>query len=186
VILVRHSLPAIDPAVDCMNWRLSAEGRARCDMLVEQLRPLAADAVYSSPEPKAFETAEILGAGLRLSVTAMADLREHDRTGVPFYTAPGEYEEHVCRLFSAPDACVFGAESATAALARFRKGMDQVLACEDRRPLVVTHGTVMSLYIAAESGVDAFAIWRQLRMPSYVIFGSANSGADPGIHHLRA
>jgi hypothetical protein len=39
-ILVRHSLPDIVPDVPGSLWQLSAEGRARCRFLAEQLSAL--------------------------------------------------------------------------------------------------------------------------------------------------
>jgi broad specificity phosphatase PhoE len=186
MILVRHSLPELDPEVASVRWHLSEEGRARSRVLAEQLRRLAPDAIYASLEPKALETAEILGHAMDLGVTGIEDLREHDRTGVPFLTRPGEFEESVHRLFAAPDECVFGSESASAALARFYSGVGQVLSHCDRRPLVVTHGTVMSLYVAAVSGVDAAAFWRELSMPCWVVLGNDLGGSDLSIEHLPA
>src|SRR5690606_2308415 len=140
VILVRHSQPELDPAVDCMHWRLSTEGRSRSGILADRMRPLAPAALYSSPAPKAFATAEIVGAGLDRKVPVIADLRERDRGGVPFFTEPGEFEEQVRRLFAFPDEPVFGTESAAEALARFQHGIAQVLSFRDREPLLVTHG----------------------------------------------
>jgi broad specificity phosphatase PhoE len=183
MILVRHSQPELDPGVDCMHWRLSAEGRVRAGVLAERIRPLAPDALYSSPEPKAFETAEILGAALDLKVTVIADLREHDRVGVPFFTELGEFEEQVRRLFAFPDEPAFGTESAAEAFARFQHGIAQVLSFRDCEPLLVTHGTVMSLYIAAKAGVDAVTLWRQLSLPCYVVLDHETGGFD-GVEHL--
>lgn len=166
-----------------MRWRLSAEGRVRSGVLAERIRPLDPDALYSSPEPKAFETAEVVGAALDLKVTVIGDLREHDRVGVPFFTEPGEFEEQVRRLFAFPDERVFGNESAAKALARFRHGIARVLLFGDREPILVTHGTVMSLYIAARAGVDAARLWRQLSMPCYVVLDDETGGFD-GVEHL--
>ena len=33
---------------------------------------------------------------------------------------------------------------------------------------MVTHGTVLALYVAAVTGVDAIDLWRRLGLPSYV------------------
>ena len=37
LVLVRHSLPEIDPAVSSREWRLSEEGRVRSRILAENL-----------------------------------------------------------------------------------------------------------------------------------------------------
>jgi broad specificity phosphatase PhoE len=167
-----------------MHWRLSTEGRTRSELLAYQIKRLTPDAVYSSPEPKAFETAAIVGAALHLSVKVFEDLREHDRTGVPFFTGPGEFENNVRRFFATPDERVFGLESAADALARFRNAMAEVLSCGDHQPMVVTHGTVMSLYVAAVAGLDAATVWRKLSMPCYVVLGTGPGNANVRIEHL--
>lgn len=183
MILVRHARPKLDPAVDCADWGLSADGRARSRLLADRLRRFAPGAVYSSPEPKALATAEIVGTTLGLGVAEILELREHDRTGVPFFSVPGEFEERMSRLFEHQGECVFGTESAAAALARFRHGINRVLSPGNRQPLVFTHGTVMSLYIAAETGLDAAEIWRELSMPCYVVF-SEESRSWSGVEHV--
>jgi broad specificity phosphatase PhoE len=184
LILVRHSHSEADPEVPPAEWSLSAAGRARAGALADRLRPLSPDSIYSSPESKARETADILAAALQLRVTAVPALREHDRTGVPFFHTPGVFEEHLRRLFESPQECVFGNESAAASLTRFRRAIGEVSGSGARRPLVVTHGTVMSLYIAAEIGVDAALIWKQLAMPCYAVLGDPRREPFTGIQHL--
>jgi broad specificity phosphatase PhoE len=183
VILVRHSTPAIDPTIESARWGLSEIGRIRARALADRIALLAPDAIYSSPENKARETAEIVGAAVRLRVTVVADLREHDRTGVPFLREPGQFESQLNRLFAEPSRCVFGTESAEAALSRFRNGVRDVTARGDQRPMLVTHGTVMSLYIGAEAGLDPEAIWAELTTPCYVVLDPA-SGLFSGVSHL--
>ena len=35
--------------------------------------------------------------------------------------------------------------------------------------VTVTHGTVISLFVAERAGVDPYNLWRQLDLPSYVV-----------------
>lgn len=184
LILVRHSNSEADPGVPQAEWSLSAAGRTRARALADRLRPLSPDSIHSSPERKARETADILAAALQLRVTVVPDLREHDRTGVPFFHTPGVFEEHIRRLFESPQKRVFGNESAAASLARFRRAIAEVSGSGARRPLVVTHGTVMSLYLAAELGVDAALIWKQLAMPCHAVLGDPRREPFAGIQHL--
>ena len=71
-------------------------------------------------------------------------------------------------LFAHPDAVVFGSESGSAALARFAKAVDQVVSDESGDVVVVSHGTVMSLFVAARAHVDGSELWAVLGLPSYV------------------
>ncbi len=49
---------------------------------------------------------------------------------------------------------------------------------------MVTHGTVMSLYIAAELGVDAALIWKQLATPCHAVLGGPRHEPFAGIQYL--
>jgi broad specificity phosphatase PhoE len=159
VILVRHAAPEIDPARPPTSWRLSAAGREAAAALAERVR---ADAVVSSPEPKALETASALGAPL----TVDARLREHDRAGVGWLD---DFAAAVEAGFARPDEVVLGVESYAAALARFAAAVDDARAAHpDGRLAIVSHGTVIALYAGRASGRDPVAVWRELRMPDVV------------------
>src|SRR4051794_41967110 len=58
-LLIRHAAPAIEPARPAAAWPLCDEGRAAARALGASL---SLDAVVSSPEPKALQTAAALGA----------------------------------------------------------------------------------------------------------------------------
>ena len=169
MILVRHAQPEIDPAVPAVEWRLSAAGRRQCVALAEELARLDPDAIYASPEPKARETAELLGAALELAITELPDLREHDRRGTGFFASEQEFERHVLQLFRRPDEVVFGVESAAECLVRFRGAIAEVRSRRERQPLVVTHGTAMALFLASETGHDAEQLWRSMRPAYYTV-----------------
>jgi broad specificity phosphatase PhoE len=82
----------------------------------------------------------------------------------------GKFEAAVARLFDQPEELVFGDETAAQALARFRDAVDRVL--EGRRKgniALVSHGRVISLYVADCTGVEPFPFWRRLGLPSFVV-----------------
>ena len=172
LILVRHSAPEIDLARPAYQWTLSAEGRARCIPLADALRPYQPDRILSSTEPKAQETAAHVADHLRLPWTTADGLHEHERPNIPFVT-PDAFRASVASFFHHPDELVFGAETAAQAYARFALALQNALALHPTQTtLVVTHGTVMSLYLAHRTGEDAFKIWQTLKMPDFVVFNS--------------
>jgi broad specificity phosphatase PhoE len=59
LVLVRHAMPAVDPATPSVRWQLSEDGKAAA----RALRPRIPAAAYfvSSPEPKALQTVQQLG-----------------------------------------------------------------------------------------------------------------------------
>src|SRR3989344_5017765 len=68
LILVRHGRPVINPDIPPPQWGLCPEGRDAVAALAEKLVAFAPKAAISSPEPKALQTAEIIGQRLSLAV----------------------------------------------------------------------------------------------------------------------
>jgi broad specificity phosphatase PhoE len=187
LILVKHSLPIVDPARPAREWVLGEEGLARAERLAAQLAALGPSAaVVSSPEPKALATARVLAARWGAEVEIVPDLREHDRENVPFLSAP-DFEARVQLFFDRPDALVLGRETAPEALERFARAIAAIVEprtpnpeprteprtsnFEPRTVIVVTHGTVMALFAAACAGIEPFPLWQRLGLPSYIVFG---------------
>jgi len=169
LVLVKHSLPAIDRARPASAWTLSPEGRRRATALADHLAAFAPATIHASPEPKALETATLAAARLGLEVETVAGLEEHARDGEPI-TTPDDFRRRAKRLFEEPDQVVFGAESATAARLRFTRALMGVVAGRAEGDLViVSHGTVITLFVAAVAGVEPYAFWNRLGLPSLVV-----------------
>ena len=169
ILLVRHATPGVDPARRADEWRLSPVARAEVDRLAERIATYRPTTIVTSPEPKATGTAALLGERLGLRAELVDGLREHDRTGVPFLTEAA-WERALVALFTRPDALVFGRETATEARARFGLAVDAALADHAEGDLVVvTHGTVLALFVAQHNGVDPLAFWRRLAMPDLAV-----------------
>lgn len=147
------------------EWPLSEEGRRRCGPLAERLAAYGPRALLASTEPKARETAELVAPalGLGLGVQLSDGLRETARRTVG-WLAPEDLDRGIRALFERPGEVVFGEESAAAALARFEAAVDAV----PEPAVVVTHGTVLSLYAAARTGRDPYELWRSLELPDVV------------------
>lgn len=168
LILVKHSLPEIVESIPAREWTLSEAGRSRARKLAELLLPYKPEIIVSSIEPKARETASILAENLSLHVRTHEGLHEHDRNSSPYYSRE-EFQERVRELFKMPDALVFGEETATQALVRFREAIDSILkSYEDHNIVIVSHGTVISLFVAWLTGCNGYALWQELGLPSFV------------------
>jgi broad specificity phosphatase PhoE len=163
LLLVRHSLPEIDWTRPAEEWRLSEEGRVRCERLGIQVGAYGPERLLSSPEPKAFETAELIAPTLGLEVEVEDDLREHERRTFPFLPR-AEFLRRMRELFARPDEVVVGEESANAARARFAAVVDSI----GRPAAVVTHGTVIALYAAGSDPDGGFGFWKTLALPDVV------------------
>ena len=170
LIFVRHSKPQIQPEVPSNRWSLSAEGRCLCQALAEDLAAFAPDRIFTSTEPKAIETGEILGNRLNVSCTEVAELSEHDRSNVPFFPSAKEFEQRIAAFFEKPDELVFGRESALKARERFCRGLEFVLGSGGfSQPVIVTHGTVLALYLGARLNRDPLELWKQFSLPCYAV-----------------
>ena len=100
---------------------------------------------------------------LGLQVQLSEGLRETARRSVG-WLAPEEFDRGIRELFERPGEVVFGEESAAEALARFETAVAGVT----EPAVVVTHGTVLSLYAAARDGRDPYELWRGLELPDVV------------------
>ncbi len=173
LILIKHSLPQIEPLAPAEEWELGAEGLRRCAALADALAPHLPAALFSSREPKAQATAAALGQRWALAAVAADGLEEQHRRTAPYLGEPA-FQQRMAEFFQRPSQRVFGEESADAAHARFAAAVDRLLA---ERPgetiMAVTHGTVMSLYISRAAGVEPFALWSQLGLPSFVVLDRA-------------
>jgi len=169
LILIRHSLPAITGEEPASRWQLSEEGRRRCERLAELLAAHHPSAIVTSTEPKAIETGQIVGERLGIPIEAAPNLHEHERPGTGLDT-PEQFRSKVGRLLENPGDLVFGAETGDEARERFSAAVDDAMR---RHPagnvVIVTHGTVMTLFVARVAGIDPVPFWKGLGLPAYVV-----------------
>ena len=159
LVLVKHSMPEIEPNKPASAWKLGEVGRRRAESLAAKLKEYSPDVIWSSREPKAIETAEIVADELGVPVKIADRLEEHHRDNVPFLPSRDEFEKAVERFFLRPDRLVLGTETANQARDRFAAAIDEVIDAGQSDSIVVTHGTVMTLYVASVAGVQRMAFW---------------------------
>ncbi len=98
---------------------------------------------------------------------------------MPFYPTTDDFEAAVERFFCNPGRLVLGSETAEQARDRMSAAIDDIVESDQHDSIVVTHGTVMTLYVAAVADVEPMRFWRRLGLPSYVVLGL------PGNHILQ-
>lgn len=169
LILVKHSLPEIVKNVPASEWTLSKKGRALAQTLAEKLAHYQPEILISSIEPKALQTAEIIRNSLGLNLITVENLHEHDRRKTS-YLSKHDFEASVQKFFNKPEKLVFGSETANQAHKRFR---DAVFSVQKRFPnqtiLIVSHGTVISLFVSRLLGIAEFLFWQELGLPAFVV-----------------
>ncbi len=169
LILVRHSLPHIDPQIPARQWRLSETGRTRCLPLARDLEAHQPTRIVSSLEPKAIETGQIVAERLGLPFNTYEGLHEHDRSNVDFMDK-ADLNSSVARLFQRPDQMVYGKETADQAHFRFAGMVAEVMQLYGEGNIaIVAHGTVIALFVARAAGIEPLPVWKRLGLPSFAV-----------------
>src|SRR5215212_3631903 len=170
LILIKHSLPGVVPARPAAQWKLSESGRVRCLMLAEKIGPYSPDLVISSVEPKAIETAQIVAQEISKPSYTVEGSHEHDRTGVAFLSKE-QFEVQIHDFFKQPDHLVMGLETASQACERFSNTLTSLEKQYPNKSIaVVSHGTVITLFVEKMTGMEPFSFWKKLDLPSFVVF----------------
>ena len=169
VILVKHSLPEVKKDLPAREWKLSEEGRARAAWLAIVLKRHGFDFLAASKEPKAMETAQIIASKCGVEFRVLEGLHEHERNSVP-YLSKTDFELAVRTFFERPDMLVFGNETAHQAHERFSEVVYSILSENNHSKIaIVSHGTVISLFVSGLTGLSGFQIWSELGLPGFVI-----------------
>ena len=186
LILAKHAPPEIAPQVVSHRWVLSEEGRHRCAWLADELNAQGITRLYSSLEPKALETTALVAVRLGLALEPRSNLHESDRTGLGF-VSQDELQRRLREFFEKPDQNVIGGETANSAFERFSGAISNILSEGHSQPLaIVTHGIVLSLFVARHNAVTPFSVWARLALPSYVVLDATSFSFDGEVHNYPA
>lgn len=187
LIFMRHSLPEMVVGVPASQWRLSEEGRLRCQKLAERLAAYGLATIVTSTEPKAVETGQIVAEVLDLPFEIAPGLHEHERGVVRDLGSREEFQVQIACLFDRPAELVFGHETADQAHARFAGAVAHVVEEHPAGNLAVaTHGTVMTLFIARANGLDSVPFWKRLGLPCFVVLSLPEFGLIQVIENVEA
>ena len=170
LVLIRHSISKKDSSIPSSQWRLTIEGRKACGPLAQQLAPFAVTRLIASIEPKAVETASILADRLKIPFEIGVGLHEQEREHAPYFSTQTQFEVKVKEMLAQPDRLIFGQETANQALKRFSDALESAMETYPEDNLaIITHGTVMSLFVAQHNSIRIFDFWRGLKMPDIVV-----------------
>jgi broad specificity phosphatase PhoE len=163
--LVRHGRPRVDRARPPHTWTLDPAGLPDIDALRASGTLPEAARWFSSPEPKALETARRLTDS---EVRVVPDLREHERHSTHWFADPAEFRATVRRAFAYPERSArAGWEPLAATRDRLLPAVRRILTDHPGEDVVLAgHGTAWTVVAAALAGrspdLDA---WARLRMP---------------------
>lgn len=185
LILVKHAPPEISPQVISHRWVLAEEGRRRCDWLADELRAHGVSRLCSSLEPKALETAALVAVQMGLAVEPCRDLQENDRTELGF-VGPDQLRRRLHEFFAQPERTIIGNETANDALRRFARSIRNIISKgHGEASAIVTHGTVLSLFVAHHNTIAPYDLWSSLGLPSYLVLDTASFAFDGEVHNYH-
>ena len=164
LFLVRHGRPLVDPERPASEWDLDPAGFDATWALRESGRLPARAAWFSSPEPKAQQTAQLLTDG---DVGIVDELREHER-------AAGwldDFPDRVRAAFAEPgESAAPGWEPLEATRERLLPAVRRILDVHGEDDVVlVGHGTAWTLLVAGLTGREPDLVrWESLGMPDAI------------------
>lgn len=170
LLLVRHAETRKQRDVHPGEWELTDAGREAARALACTIALREGTGVFSSPERKALQTAEPLGA----RATVLADLREHSVRETR-WLEPAELDRLLRAYFAEGATRVFGDESRHEAVSRFRAALDRALATTSGDVVVVSHGRVIASYLAHLLDTTGYELWRMLTMPAVITIANPDS-----------
>lgn len=141
--LIRHARVQMRGDV-AERWPLSERGRLEAGTLARQDFWREVELVFSSPEPKARQTAEPAARRWCVPLVTVDCLRELRRPQL----LP-DYQTAVARFFANPESSVAGCEPAAQVAERITRCLKELVAAHPERTLaVVSHGLALTLFLA--------------------------------------
>jgi broad specificity phosphatase PhoE len=165
LFLVRHGRPRIEVGVAAARWELDPAGFDDIWGLRESGRLPARAAWFSSPEPKALATAQLLTDE---TVGVIDDLREHIRESADWID---DFDSVVEAAFARPEESAYaGWEPLAACEKRMLRAVRPILHAHAGEDVVlVGHGTAWVVLAAALTGTRPNPDqWRALTMPDVI------------------
>ena len=169
LFLIRHAKTKVIKDQASHLWQLEPSAYAASQNLARELKGKSIDKIISSKEPKAAETARAIAQTLELPFEMFKGLEEHDRTGVSFIESQDKWLKTLRAFFANPDSLIFGNETAEQARLRFDESIKALIQTYPNGTLaIVSHGTVMALFISHYNNLNVFEFWQTLKMPDYL------------------
>ena len=130
------------------RWPLSEKGRRDAGILARQDFWRQIDMIFSSPEPKAWDTAKPAARRWGIPLKIADCLHELHRPRLV-----QDYQKTVARLFANPDESIADMEPAARAAERITRCLRELAVAHPKQTLAaVSHGLVLTLFLAQLEG----------------------------------
>lgn len=165
--IVRHGPVVVDQETRATDWLLSPDAEANILDLLSSLDPSRIQRIITSREKKAQQTGQILAKALSIPIETRSGLEEHHRHHNDFLDEAA-FKAILADFFARPKERVFGDESAATSLKRFDGAIGQIMDETSDDELIVSHGRVISLFLAFKQKSDPMEIWSSLKLPDHI------------------
>lgn len=167
LLLVRHAVPVVDPSAPSENWVLSPDGEAAARELGRSLARSVPARIYHSAETKAVRTALLVAEECGVPAEVEEELREVG--GRAWAGTPDQYRALAGRYLAGE--ALDGWEERARAQRRI-VGAVRGLVKPGQEPMIVSHGLVLTLFLAWLLDVDADTLvsnWQAMRFPDLCV-----------------
>lgn len=168
--LVRHAEVILRGDVPPPEWQLSPQGEADARDLARAREWRSVALVATSPEAKTRATAAPIAAAIGVEAQIEHDLREVERPGSELVSAE-EYGALVAAHLASPEQSVAGWERGADARARSSACIERLTSENDGTVCVVSHGLVLSHYLAHLRGLETPPVeeWQAIPLPGIAV-----------------
>lgn len=157
LIVVRHAQPVVNPDIPQESWVLTDAGSRAARRLARNLEEVP-EAVVSSPERRAVETAEPITTRFGLVLTVDERLREADRLWID-----GDYSALARRWLSGE--LLEGWEPLDTVAGRWDMAIRGVTSRSHGTVVIVGHGLAMTAWAVHRFDIEPVAFWTALDFP---------------------
>lgn len=177
IVLVRHSKTNIEPEIDSTQWRLSEDGRQAAAKLAEDPAFKDCELIYSSLQPKAIDTAEIIGKALNIPALQEEGLAELSSVTSGFIE---DYAGTVHKLYAGEIANINDGETLQQAIDRFNAAIKSIVDQHRDVPkiAIVSHANVLSLFTAQYCDNKAIDLHNTIAMPDIAVLDWSDTESE--------
>lgn len=161
--VIRHAKVNIDPSKPSADWCLSKEGNLSTYHLAQSESWDDVQWIYSSPEPKATQTAQIIADHLRINYHIHPDLRELQFKTM--FLPAKEFQTRVARyLEGKPDPAFEDYQKAQTRIDQSITSITQKH--KGKSGIIISHGRIISVWYSLLLGRKVTAQeWKSIGLP---------------------
>jgi 2,3-bisphosphoglycerate-dependent phosphoglycerate mutase len=168
VLLVRHCQSSgPEPTAS-----LTVVGHQQAAILATYLNQFGIDHIVASPFHRAIQTIEPFAQQVQLPIRIEDAFAERLLSAQPLE----DWLSHIRYSFTDFDYRAPGGESSHEAQSRGRKALDAILAQHYQLPVVVTHGSLLTLILRSIDTTFSFATWERLTNPDVYLVAVDSQG----------